>query len=454
VTARRFSRMRVSRIALAIFGLASIARAQPAAPVVLISIDGLRPDYVLAADAHGLKIPGLRRIVREGAHATGVVGVLPTMTYPSHTTLITGVAPARHGVYSNNTFDPLSKNQDGWFWYAEDIKARTLWDAAAEAKLVTGNVHWPVSVGAPITHSLPQIWRTGMADDRKLVRALSTPGLMDSLERTLGPYADGIDESIEGDELRAKFAVRLLETKRPRFTTLYFTGLDHEQHASGPFSPAALATLERTDAIIDAVTRAARRASNGRAIVCIVSDHGFIKTNRSVNLIAEFRRAGLVTYGADERRSDWRAVPWGAGASAAIMLRDSTDAATRETVRALITRLAADTASGIDRVLDPAELRRRGGFPTAAWYVALKPGFTLGGNSTASLIAQVNPGGTHGYLADQPEMRASFFIAGPGIIAGRSLGEIDMRDIAPTLASLLGLSLPRAEGRTFVARLR
>jgi arylsulfatase A-like enzyme len=66
--------------------------------VVLVAIDGLRPEYVLEADRRGLKIPTLRRFVREGAHAAGVVGVVPTLTYPSHATLLTGVAPARHGI--------------------------------------------------------------------------------------------------------------------------------------------------------------------------------------------------------------------------------------------------------------------------------------------------------------------------------------------------------------------
>ena len=175
-------------------------------PVLLISIDGLRPDHVTEADRLGLRIPNLRRFVREGSYATGVIGVVPTVTYPSHATLVTGVAPARHGIHSNTTFDPLGKNQSGWYWYAADIRTPTLWDAATERGLTSANVHWPVTVGAPITFNLPQYWRTGTPDDRKLVRALSTAGLIDTLESHLGPYADGIDESIEGDEVRARFA--------------------------------------------------------------------------------------------------------------------------------------------------------------------------------------------------------------------------------------------------------
>ena len=99
------------------------AQQQPArVPLILISIDGLMPDYVLEADKRGLKIPNLRRLLKEGAFATGVVGVTPTVTYPSHTTLLTGVSPAKHGIVTNTPFDPCSKNMGGWYWYAEDVK--------------------------------------------------------------------------------------------------------------------------------------------------------------------------------------------------------------------------------------------------------------------------------------------------------------------------------------------
>ena len=101
-------------------------------PVLVISVDGLHPAYVTEADRHGLKVPALRRLMQQGAHARGVVGVVPTVTYPSHTTLMTGVTPQEHGIISNTPFDPLNVNKEGWYWYAEDIKAKTLWEVAAK----------------------------------------------------------------------------------------------------------------------------------------------------------------------------------------------------------------------------------------------------------------------------------------------------------------------------------
>ena len=134
--------LRVLLVAAALILPGPVAAQQPVqTPLLLmISIDGLRPDYVTAADAHGAKIPNLRRFLTEGAFAQGVLGVIPTVTYPSHTTLITGVWPARHGILANVVFDPLRENQSGWYWYTEDIRVPTLWDAAARAGLSTARL--------------------------------------------------------------------------------------------------------------------------------------------------------------------------------------------------------------------------------------------------------------------------------------------------------------------------
>lgn len=131
-----------------------------AAPLLVISIDGMRPDYITRADEHGLKVPYLRTMMKEGAYAQDVVGVTPTVTYPSHTTLVTGVAPVQHGIYNNTPFDPKGINKDGWYWYAKDIRVPTLFDAVAAARRVTANVEWPVTVGAKgIAFNIPEYRR-------------------------------------------------------------------------------------------------------------------------------------------------------------------------------------------------------------------------------------------------------------------------------------------------------
>ncbi len=429
----------------AFLGLPGLAAARP---VLLISIDGLRPGDVLEADQRGLKVPNLRRMVKEGVSATGVIGVLPTLTYPSHTTLITGVAPAQHGIVGNTTFDPKQINQGGWYWYAQDQKARTLWDAAHDAGLSTANVHWPVSVAArSLTWNLPQIWRTGHADDAKLLKALATDGLVDELEHDCaGPYAAGIDESVEGDENRAQFAVKLIARHKPGFITVYLAGLDHQEHATGPGSAEANAVLERLDALVGTMTQA-ELAAHPDAAVAVVSDHGFTATDTEVNFHRAFIDAGLITLDGDGKVVNWEAMPWPSGGSAAIVLARPDDAALRDKVRALVDKLAADPQVRISRVLDAAGIAAAGGNPQAQFYLDLKPGAVASpfAGASAPLVRPSRVKGMHGHFPGLADMRSTFLLAGQGLPAGKTLGEIDMRAIAPTLAGLMNATLPDSQ---------
>jgi predicted AlkP superfamily pyrophosphatase or phosphodiesterase len=423
------------------------AKKAPSSPplVMLISVDGMKPEAIIDAQKFGLKVPNLRAFMADGAYASGVHGVLPTVTYPSHTTLLTGASPAKHGIYANTTFDPKLRNDKGWYWYAEDIKVPTLWDAAAAAHLATANIYWPVSVGAKITYNLPQIWRAGTDDDLKLQRALSTPGLEQELSAGLGRYPGGMEETVADDEIRARFAIRLLEKKHPSFLTVYLTGLDTEQHLSGPFSEKSNATLERLDAVVGSLREAAEKAAPGKATICVVSDHGFARVDHDVNLYAAFREAGLFDVDKDNKITGWKATLWPAGGSAAVMLANPADEEVRERVKTLLDRLAADPANGIDRILSREQILRNRAFPNAAYLVAFRIGYEMAYGLSPPLVTEPSNLGMHGYPPDRPEMRSSFFIVGPKVAKAKKLGEIDMRQIAPTLAEILHVRLNDAE---------
>ena len=418
-----------------------------AEPVLLISIDGLQPADVIEADKRGIDIPNLKRFVKEGSYASGVRGVLPTVTYPSHATLLTGASPAKHGIIGNTSFDPMQVNQGGWFWYASDFKLPTLWDAAAKAGMTTANVHWPVSVKADsIKWNIPQIWRTGHADDAKLVKALSTPGLLESLEATLGEYAPGIDESIAGDETRGRFAVALIEREKPDFATVYLTSLDHEQHEKGPGTPEAYAILKRIDAIIGRLVAAQMKAQPD-GVIAVASDHGFSKVDTEVNLYRAFIDAGLIVLDVKGKIKSWDASPWNSGGSSAVVLARPDDAGLKAKVAGVLASLKADPQNRIAAIAEPAEIARMGGNPVASFYVSFEPNAYASGfkGKDAPLVGPSGSKGTHGYFPTSPLMRSTFMMMGKGVAKGRNLGEIDMRSIAPTLAKILDISLPDAE---------
>ena len=182
--------------------------------VIVVSVDGLMPDVYLDPDAHGLAIPTLRSLVARGA-AARVHGVMPTVTYPSHTTLVTGVPPRLHGIVSNKPLDPLAGNLDGWRWYAEDIAVPTLYQAVEAQHRTAALIVWPVTVGAHASVVVPEYWRAGGPDDQKLLRALSTPGLLDEVARAEPALWQSLTPPEIKDPAQIAIARHVLATRRP-----------------------------------------------------------------------------------------------------------------------------------------------------------------------------------------------------------------------------------------------
>jgi predicted AlkP superfamily pyrophosphatase or phosphodiesterase len=440
-------------LSLLLLVIAAAGRA-PAATVLMISVDGLKPEYVLEADARGLKIPFLRSLMHDGTYARGVTGVWPTVTYPSHTTLLTGVSPAEHGVYNNLEFDPKYTFANAWYWYAQQIRAPTLWQAAHEAGLSTASIGWPVSVGATsVDFLIPEYWRVARLtdvdpSDALLLAAISRPeGLLQKMQARLGPYMRGNDPSPPGDEIKTRYALDILKTQKPKFMTIHLSSLDEQQHGHGPFSQEANADLEVIDGHL-AQLFAASRANDPKAIALVVSDHGFVQITHKVNLMQPFLRAGLIQSG-----GSWKAQPWSGSGMAAVMLHDPADLQTQAQVRELLQTMKADPSNGIAEVLERDAIKQRGAFPDASFLIVMKLGYYALADATSPLLSEV-PGtqGSHGFSPEYPEMRAAFFVAGSGIARGRDLGLIDMRQIAPTVAQLLGVRLRSASQSPLAVR--
>jgi len=440
-------------VSLAVVIFLSLAFSQSSSPkraVLLVSLDGLRPDYVTQADRHGLKIPHLRRLMEEGAHASAR-GVLPSVTYASHTTLVTGVAPAMHGVYSNRPFDRAPKPGEIWYWFADYIRVPTLWDAAAQAGYATGSVAWPVTVGATsIRFNIPEYARTRDLEDLKMVRALATPGLLSELEKSAGPYIIDVKQGLARDWSRTRTAAAMIRSKGTRFITVHLAATDHVQHDTGPFSRETLATIEETDKMVGVLRDAIHTLDPGAA-VCIVSDHGFARVDHMLKLDAAFVKAGLITMKSPgdtlqtSEISDWVAMPWLASGSAAIVLKNSKDEAARARVSEVLRALASDPNNGIAEILDRQAIAKLGGTGEADFWVTMRSGFSTSASLNGPMVAVVKTHGTHGYSPANPDVNSFFLIAGQGIRKGANLGEIDMRRIAPTVARVLKVPLPTSE---------
>lgn len=428
--------------------LASSAGAD-ARSLLVISIDGLRPADVGDAAGRGLSVSNLGALLAEGAHASGVRGVLPTFTLPSHVTLVTGVSPARHGVLNNLTFRPADPGGAPGYDLATAIRVPTLWDVAHGAGIVTASVNWPVSLGSPSIDANISNFFVGPGktqDDAQYNRLLSTPGLADEVARAIGPVTLAARHDAAGEEQDLRIAEAVLKLRKPGLATVHFGALDEAEHKFGPGSAEAKAALQAVDGYVGRLVATAR-AVDPDTVVAIVSDHGFTAVTREVNLPRAFIDAGLIRIDGQGKVTGWDAAPWQAGGSAAVVLARPDDAALKAKVAALLDRLKADPSLGIEEVYDAAELARRGGFPGASFGISYRLDTTgpAARPVTNPLVGPAIQKGTHGHAASHPELYSTFIVAGPGIAKGRDLGTIDIRSVAPTLATVLNLTLPDAE---------
>ncbi len=433
--------IRTALLSASLLALPGCAPAQTVPPLVVISIDGMKPEYITHAQEHHLKVPVLQHFMRHGSYADGVVGVVPTVTYPSHTTMVTGVWPAEHGVIDNTIFDPLREHPNTWYWDFADIKVPTLYTAADAAGIKTANVGWPVTINAPIDYNIAEGTQSEHTD-----KPASSPYHPADILDEIGIHPS---KDVDEDVTKTAEAVALLRKFHPGLLLVHLTDLDEQEHEHSPFSPQANAAMETLDGQIGQIEKAAL-AVNPQSRIVVVSDHGFLRVDHRVNLNILLTRAGLITLGppvAGRRESSvvsWRAEAWAAGGSNAIVLHDPHDARLMAKVQSVLEAAKADPANGIATILTHDEIVARGGFPDAAFLVDYKDGFDPGGALEGAVVEDAPSTGMHGYLPSRPAMRSSFFAEGHGISQGRDLGIIDMRQIAPTLAKLLMVSLPAA----------
>ncbi|WP_057638476.1 alkaline phosphatase family protein [Stenotrophomonas ginsengisoli] len=423
----------------------------PADPAVLmISIDGLHPDYITQAERYGVQAPVLRRFLDQGAYAQRVINVTPTVTYPNHTALVTGGSPQEHGIYTNTVFDPMGLEAGAWNWYGSQITAPTLWDAAKAKGMTTAAVLWPVSVGHPaIDYNVPEFWRNKRPYDYQLMSAVSTPrGFLQSVEQHTGHRYHAGKDGLELDGKSTAVALQMLAQGKPQLLTVHLVALDGAQHEHGPLNAHSLPVLEQVDGLVGQIVSAHRQLFPQGTVV-IASDHGFHPVNHLINLNAAFAQAGLISLDDADAPSpkvrDWQAYAWNSGGSASVVLKDRNDTQTLARVEQLLARLAADPANGIKIVLHGHDAIADGALPQASFLVDAHGGHAMGGALTGPVVTPTaRTTGTHGYRNSHPEMSSAFFITGPGIQPGRNLGTIDIRQIAPTLAARLGVDLPSA----------
>ncbi len=425
--------------------------------VVLVSVDGLANFYL---DDPRADMPTIRRLAAEGARADAMVTVFPSVTWCAHATLSTGVWPNRHGVLANDYIDRNTKQKvtllcDPVFDKEQILQSPTIYDVAHAAGLVTAGVLWPVTRNARTLHfSAPDMpGDTAWSDfgTPAWIQELRAAGLpVDSHGRWCREAAGGVPR----DWLYVRMARQLLLQHQPNLIMIHLVEPDHVQHRTGPRSDDAYWCASYSDDrirdLVEAIAASPRAKST---YLIVVSDHGFFPFEKVIQPNVLLRQAGLLSV------TDGKPVPEKAwcmsqGGAAGIYIFDTQQR--EELIETL--RQAFQAVEGIQAVLIGKDIESAGqktgqDDPRCPdiWLAAEK-GYSFSETATGNdvVVTRSGVGGTHGYLPDHPDMWAMCIIWGPGIKPGTRLGKVQIVDIAPTIAALLGVDLPHADGRVLV----
>ncbi len=410
------------------------AQSQPLAKhVVLITIDGSRPDFYLDPS---WQADNIRALMADGAYAKGVNSVFPSMTYPSHTTIVTGVQPAKHGIYYNNMYEangPTGK----MYWNDSSIKVPTVWGAAKQKGLTVAALFWPVSADAPVDYDIPDIGSMG----EKVREAYSKPaGFVDELRKNVF-NGDNIDYG--RDVNVGKIAAYVIKKAQPNLMTIHFFSVDHNEHLQGRDGDKVRAAVRGADSAVGIIVNALKEANIfDQTVIIVTGDHGFVDVKQSVNPNVWLKDAGLLT---DVKADNWKAQFFSVGGSSYLYLKDRQDKETLRQVEHLLDTLP-ESDKKLFRIISHKKLDEIGGNPEVEFALSGLEGASFG-NSDNGPAVKPGHGGSHGYFPDFFEIRTGYVAHGPGIRKGAVITEMNQRDQAAIIAKLLGLSFPSADGK-------
>ncbi len=430
--------------------------------VILVSVDGLA---AFNFDDPFVDIPTIRWMAANGARAQSMETVFPSVTWPTHTTLVTGVRPGRHGVLGNSYYDRSQNKKipllpDPLFDKEELVKSPTIYDVAQQAGLKTSGVNWPASRNAKHLD-----WQMPDVGDQAIYEKTSTPALLTALKAKGIPFEKQGEWAKAGnlgkaarDWMYTRVAQHILQTHKPNVLVIHYVTVDSFAHAHGGRSAEVRWAANDTDNRIRELLETVKAAGLAdRTTFFITADHGFADYTKHINLNVLLRGKNLVApTGAAVAETKVHFLS--EGGAGGLYIRDT---ANRERILSELLPVLKAT-EGIEAVIPSTEFASIGHVTPSQdarepdIYVAAAEGYSFSENLTAKDLITPSGGtkGTHGHHPNNWLLDATFVAWGAGITPGAKLPRIRSVDVAPTMAAILGLRMENVEGRVLTEVLK
>ena len=393
---------------------------------VLVSLDAFFDADLTELQPDG----GLSYLLQHGSWCSSVKTVFPALTYPAHVTLITGCDPDRTGVGQNQPFQPDTPAASRlWYWERKNIRVPTLFDAVKAGGGRCCSVLWPVCCKNPAAKwCFPEVHP--LPGENIVLKTLryGTPLFILRSELRYGRLRSGISEPGLSN-YAAAITEDIIRRRRPDLTAVHLIDLDEMRHHHGTFSREAKEAVHRNEDRLKSILRTMENTPGMEdALLIVVSDHGQSDIHRTVCLSEALKESGL--------DADFRVQSNGESAYF-FSVRESSDPA-----RAVQLLEQKAEAFGISRFYPRGELDSMHAAAGPAFACEAADGIAF----SDALDINKREKATHGFGPGHSAENCLFAVYGKGIRQNHHMGSIPMRDVAPTVAGLMGLSMPEAEG--------
>lgn len=383
--------------------------------------------------------------------------IYPTVTYPEHTSMRTGVYPDRHGII-NNEQTILTELSSDWEWFNDAVKVPDIFDAAKKAGLTTAAVFWPVTGNHPsVDYLVNEYWP--QSPEETTVECFENSGSSkEVIDKIVKPNAHLVDGKHRQHPYADRFvhacAAAMIREFKPNLLMIHPANIDSYRHQTGLFSPKVTHGLHEVEEWFGEIVKATEDAGIFEdTTFFIVSDHGQMNINRTISPNVVLAEKGFITVNKKGEVADYKAICKSTALSAQVYLKDPSDQKTYDEVYALLNHMCEEGVYGISRVYTAKEVQQEERLGGDFSFIIETDGFTSFTNHwTRPLVRNLDitdyrfGRATHGHQPDKGP-QPTFIAFGPGIKPGVVLERKPIVDEAPTFAKALGFTMPDIDGK-------
>ncbi|MGL5767732.1 MAG: ectonucleotide pyrophosphatase/phosphodiesterase [Sarcina sp.] len=397
-------------------------------------------------------LPHFKRILEKSSYSKEVQTIYPSLTYPAHTSIITGMYPNKHMIVNNIKIQPERATNSDWFWNKSEIKTDNLFDIAKRNKLICSSILWPVSCKANIKYNMPEVFSNRKWKSQTLVSALSgSIKYQLDLNNKFGSLRDGLKQP-ELDNFSSRCFLETLSNYKTDIMFLHLTDVDYNKHKFGCESKEAKYALMRHDERLgEIISKLEILEIKDSTTIVLLGDHSMLDAHSVIKPNKLFLDKCWLTLDKDKKCiKDYEVYANFCDGACYIYLKDKNNLNLLKKVKTKLLDFSEQNNNCIKDIYSNEEAAKLGADSNCSLMLEAKEGYYFSNDFTGDIIEKTkgkHDVATHGYHPNAYKNKTFFIVLSPLVKENFNMGQIRIIDIAPTIAKLLDESMPDIDGK-------